>query len=56
MIRDNDYTQLITHYTTDNNTLIDHIYTNIANMEVDSGNIETYFSDHKPIWIACKKK
>ena len=49
MIRDN-------HYTTDNNTLIDHIYTNITNMEVDSGNLETYFSDHKAIWISCKRK
>ena len=49
MIRDN-------RYTTDNNTLIDHIYTNITNMEVDSGNLETYFSDHKAIWISCKRK
>ena len=56
MIRDNGYMQLITSYTTDNNTLIDHIYTNITNMEVDSGNIETYFSDHKAIRISCKRK
>ena len=56
MIRDNGYTQLTTTYTTDNNTLIDHIYTNVTNMETDSGNIETNFSDHKAIWVSCKRK
>ena len=47
MIRDNGYMQLKkTSNTTDNNTLMDHIYTNITNMEVESGNLETYFSDN----------
>ena len=55
MVRDNGYRQLIENPTTDNNTVIDHIYTNIVNMETVSGNLETYFSDHKAIWIACKK-
>ena len=55
MVRDNGYRQLIDNPTTDNNTVIDHIYTNIVNMETVSGNLETYFSDHKAIWIACKK-
>ena len=54
MVRDNGYRQLIDNPTTDNNTVIDHIYTNIV-METVSGNLETYFSDHKAIWIACKK-
>ena len=39
MITDNGYTQLISSYTTDSNTLIDHIYTNITNMQIDSGKI-----------------
>ena len=55
MVRDNGYRQLIDNPTTDNNTLIDHIYTNIVNMETVSGNLETYFSDHKAIWIAYKR-
>ena len=55
MVRDNGYRQLIDNPTTDNNTVIDHIYTNLVNMEIISGNLETYFSDHKAIWIVCKK-
>ena len=38
MVRDNGYRQLIDNPTTDNNTLIDHIYTNIVNVETVSGN------------------
>ena len=56
MITDNGYTQLISSYTTDSNTLIDHIYTNITNMQIDSGKIETYFSDHEAIWVSSKRK
>ena len=55
MVRDNGYRQLINNSTSDNNTLIDHIYTNIVNVETLSGNLETYFSDHKAIWISCKR-
>ena len=35
MVKDNGYKQFIDNLTTDNNTLIDHIYiyTNIVNME-----------------------
>ena len=55
MVRDNGYRQLIHNPTTDNNTLIDHIFSNIVNMETDSGNLETYFTDHKAIWVACKR-
>ena len=54
MVRDYGYRQLITNCTTDNNTLIDHLYTNVVNMKTSSGNLETYFSDHKAIWVACK--
>ena len=49
MVRDNGYRRLIDNPTTDNNTVIDQIYTNIVNMETVSGNLETYFSDHKAI-------
>lgn len=55
MVKDNGYRQLIDNSTTSNDTPIDLIYTNIVNMETVSGNLETYFSDHKAIWIACKR-
>jgi hypothetical protein len=53
MARDNGYTQLISNCTTDNKTIIDHIYSNIADT-VNSAVLETYFSDHKAIWTSCK--
>jgi hypothetical protein len=53
MVRDNGYTQLISTCTTDNKTIIDHIYSNIADT-VNLGVLETYFSDHKAIWTSCK--
>ena len=51
MVIDNNYRQLISKCTTDNHTTIDHIYTNIAGT-VNSGILETYFSDHKAGWIS----
>ena len=48
-IRDYNYRQLISHYTTDNRTCIDHIYTNLPDQHVTSQVLETYFSDHKPV-------
>ena len=48
-IRDYQYRQLISHYTTDNRTCIDHIYTNLPDQHVTSQVLETYFSDHKPV-------
>jgi hypothetical protein len=47
MVRDNFYKQLISTFTTDNQTIIDI---------VNSGVLETYFSDHKAVWIICKTK
>ncbi len=55
MVRDNFYKQLISTFTTDNQTIIDHIFTNTADI-VNSGVLETYFSDHKAVWIICKTK
>ena len=52
MVRDNGYRQLIDNPTTDNNTLIDHI----VNVETVSGNLETYFSDQKAIWMSCQER
>ena len=54
MIRDNTCVQLISDYTTDNRTLIDHIYCKTTSQIVNSGILETYFSDHKAIWVSYK--
>ena len=42
--------QLINTATTKQNTIIDHIYTNITNTK-KSGVIKTYYSDHDQIFI-----
>ena len=48
-IRDHSYRQLVSCYTTDNRTTIDHIYTNLPENQVNVHILETYFSDHKAI-------
>ena len=54
MIESKGYTQLISSYTTDYRTKIDHIYTNIPQMICASGVLESYYSDHKPIYAFLK--
>ena len=58
VIEDNGYQQLISSYTTEYNTLIDHVYSNVLDSEVTlcSGVFETYFTDHKIIWITISQK
>ena len=46
-INDNNYRQLVSSFTTDNQTLVDHIYTNLPESEASSHILETYFADHK---------
>ena len=46
---DNNYRQLVSCFTTDNRTTIDHIYANLPEPEVTVRILETYFSDHKVI-------
>lgn len=48
-VRDHNYRQLVSCYTTDNRTTIDHIYTNLPESEVKVHILETYFTDHKAI-------
>ena len=43
-INDNNYRQLVISFTTDNQTLIDHIYTNLPEAEASSHILKTYFS------------
>lgn len=40
---------LISSSTTDNQTTIDHLYTNLPESQAKGHTLETYFSDHKPI-------
>ena len=51
MIEEKGYTQLIKQFTTDYKTQIDHIYTNIPHLVKSSGTLESYYSDHKPIFV-----
>ena len=51
MIEERGYTQLIKQFTTDYKTQIDHIYTNIPRLVQSSGTLESYYSDHKPIFV-----
>ncbi|XP_053407909.1 uncharacterized protein LOC128559625 [Mercenaria mercenaria] len=47
--------QIISTPTTDYGSLLDHIYTNLINDRIfQSGTLEAYFSDHKPIYITIK--
>ena len=48
-IDDNNYRQLVSSFTTYNQTLIDHIYTNLPESETSSHILETYFLDHKAV-------
>lgn len=47
--RDNNYRQLVSSFTTDRNTCIHHIYTNLSESQIQFQILETYFSDHKTI-------
>ncbi|MES9882338.1 MAG: AAA family ATPase [Sedimenticola sp.] len=49
------FRQYIKCPTTNSNTSIDHIYTNIDPRIIDSGTIEAYWSDHCVIWIAVNR-
>ena len=54
MINEKGLEQLISSCTTDNGTLIHHLYTNLIEEDVKAGILETYFSDHKAIWASVK--
>ena len=54
MIQQKGYTQLIKEHTTDYQSLIDHIYTNVPQLVITSGVLESYHSDHKPIFICLR--
>ena len=50
-IRDSDYRQLVTCCTTDSKTCIDHIYTNLPELQISNQVLETYVSDHKAVCV-----
>ena len=54
LITDKGYTELINQYTTDYRTRMDNIYTNVPQCVQSAGTLESYYSDHKPIYIFMK--
>ena len=54
MIEYRGYSQFISQFTTDNRTCIDHIYTNLPHVIHSAGVLESYFSDHKPIFVCLQ--
>ena len=48
------YTQLIEEATTDYGSLLDHVYTNTPDSISCAGVLESYFSDHKPLFVCMK--
>ncbi|XP_071855229.1 uncharacterized protein [Apostichopus japonicus] len=49
------YQQIILTPTTDYNSCLDHIYTNIPTSKtIGSGVLESYYSDHKATWISLQ--
>ena len=50
------YSQYVRDCTTINNTQIDLIYTNVEENCVKVGILETYYSDHKAVWIALDRR
>lgn len=51
LLQQRTYKQLISQFTTDYHTQIDHIYTNIPNHVLTAGVLESFYSDHKPIFV-----
>ena len=52
--QERQFAQIISQCTTDYHSLLDHIYTNIPAQVEDSGTLESYFSDHKPIFVCLR--
>lgn len=55
LVRDHSYRQLISEYTTDNSTRIDHVFTNIPEKTIFPHVRERYFSNHKPICLILEQ-
>lgn len=51
LIQKRNFTQLLNQFTTDYRTQIDHTYTNMPNHVLTAGALESYYSDHKPIFV-----
>lgn len=48
-------TYLPTNYTTDYGSALDHFYTNVIQSDIEGwGTLESYYSDHKPLYIILK--
>ena len=55
MFQQSGYQQHINEYTTDDRTLLDHIYSNLPLQSTITGVSETYYSYRKGVYIAIDK-
>ena len=55
MIKEKNFRQLIFGFTTDNRTIIDHLYTDLIEDKIYACTLESYFSDHKAILASLKE-
>jgi len=56
LIKEKGYTQLIKDFTTHYCSLTDHIYTKVVHLVESPGTLESYYSDHKPIFLCFYSK
>lgn len=55
MLKELNLRCLQTGSTTDYDSALDHIYTNILPIQINFwGTLESYYSDHKPIYVSLK--
>ena len=55
LVKSKNFKQIINDATTNYNSCLDHIYVNISSGDiVSSGILESFFSDHKAVWISLK--
>lgn len=55
MLKEFNLRYLQTGSTTDYDSALDHIYTNILPIQINFwGTLESYYSDHKPIYVSLK--
>ena len=55
LMENSGFRQLVTFHTTENRTLIDHVYSTIPSTEIQVSLVPTYFSYHEAISIQITK-
>ncbi|KAJ8041127.1 ATP-dependent DNA helicase PIF1 [Holothuria leucospilota] len=56
LMKSNNFKQIIHGITTDYNSCLDHVYGNFSHTNIEASGIqESFFSDHKMVWITLKQ-